>query len=268
MTSKFFTALGAALCLIALPAAAAPTTAPTPALPAAGLVLPAGSLPPPATAAAFATAVSGPLAATLADRLTLSPTTATLLTENAATAAGKPTVEFTLNLLSALTGEPRSRVQLLAFGNQTPGDPAAVAGLAAKGATDLLQLLVRGTVAADTINSTSFTFGSGYNTTFKFGNDSLGAFRMERTWGAARPTVAAMYLWDNTSDSWTHAGSGASYQQLVCYGKFENASFVNWGGANSVVNQIIVNGKPVGNCGQIAPARVRALRERVEGELP
>lgn len=103
-------------------------------------------------------------------------------------------------------------------------------------------LLVRGTVAADTINSTSFTFGSGYNTTFKFGNDSLGAFRMERTWGAARPTVAAMYLWDNTSDSWTHAGSGASYQQLVCYGKFENASFVNWGGANSVVNQIIVNG--------------------------
>lgn len=103
-------------------------------------------------------------------------------------------------------------------------------------------LLVRGTVAADTINSTSFTFGSGYNTTFKFGNDSLGAFRMERTWGAARPSVAAMYLWDNTSDSWTHAGGGASYQQLVCYGKFENASFVNWGGANSVVNQIIING--------------------------
>jgi len=104
-------------------------------------------------------------------------------------------------------------------------------------------LLVRGTVAADTINATSFTFGSGYNTTFKFGNDSLGAFRMERAWGAARPSVAAMYLSDNTSDSWTHAGGSESYQQLVCYGKFENASFVNWGTQNSSTNQVIINGQ-------------------------
>jgi len=66
---------------------------------------------------------------------------------------------------------------------------------------------------------------------------------MERAWGAARPSVAAMYLSDNTSDSWTHAGGSASYQQLVCYGKFENASFVNWGTQNSSTNQVIINGQ-------------------------
>ncbi len=91
-------------------------------------------------------AMSGALTAAFADRLSLSPATASLRTGSATQASDKPAVELTLNLLSALTGEPRSRLQLLAFGTPTPGNPDAVAGLAAKGANELLQLLVRGTV--------------------------------------------------------------------------------------------------------------------------
>lgn len=80
----------------------------------------------------------------LVDRLSLSPTTVALRNDPLLP-KGSPTVEFTLNLLAGLTGEPRSRL-LLVPETRLPGDPAAIASLATKGPNELLQLLVRGSV--------------------------------------------------------------------------------------------------------------------------
>ncbi|WP_293397711.1 hypothetical protein [Nevskia sp.] len=80
----------------------------------------------------------------LVDRLSLSPATVALRSDPVLP-KGSPTVEFTLNLLAGLTGEPRSRL-LLVPDTRTPGDPAAIASLASKGPNEPLQLLVRGSV--------------------------------------------------------------------------------------------------------------------------
>ncbi|WP_273452894.1 hypothetical protein [Nevskia ramosa] len=80
----------------------------------------------------------------LVDRLSLSPATVALRGDPLLP-KGSPTLEFTLNLLAGLTGEPRSRL-LLVPDTRTPNDPAAIASLATKGPNELLQLLVRGSV--------------------------------------------------------------------------------------------------------------------------
>lgn len=83
-------------------------------------------------------------------RLSLSPTL-TALRVDPALLAREPAAEVVLNLLSALSGEPRGRLLLVVLGDargpaDAGNDAAAVANPAAKGPADVLQLLVRGTL--------------------------------------------------------------------------------------------------------------------------
>ncbi|WP_295683484.1 hypothetical protein [uncultured Nevskia sp.] len=133
-----------------LVAAPDPHAAPLPS-PAALLV---ASTPPPLVAASTSAALGQTqlpgqpsLVATtlsLVDRLSLSPATVALRSDPLLPKASA-TVEFTLNLLAGLTGEPRSRL-LLVPDTRMPSDPTAIASLATKGPNELLQLLVRGSV--------------------------------------------------------------------------------------------------------------------------
>ncbi|MDP3293646.1 MAG: hypothetical protein Q8M37_02770 [Nevskia sp.] len=93
----------------------------------------------------------------LVDRLSLSPATVALRSDPVLP-KGSPTVEFTLNLLAGLTGEPRSRL-LLVPDTRMPSDPAAVASLATKGPNELLQLLVRGSVHSADARLIDLTLG-------------------------------------------------------------------------------------------------------------
>lgn len=159
--------LSTALPQAAVPAGASPAAGPIPALPpslgaalaaplSAGIVPMLAGQPAAATQAAVATAGATMLSAALGgDRLSLSPATASLRTD-AAGLRGQPTAEFTLDLLGALTGEPKSRLQLLAFGAQTP---AATAGFAARGPQELLQLLVRATIHGADAQQLDLTLG-------------------------------------------------------------------------------------------------------------
>jgi hypothetical protein len=156
-----------AAALAAVPAGASPAAgqmaALTPSLGAAlaaplsaGIVPMLAGQPASASQAAVATAGATMLGAALGgDRLSLSPATAALRTD-AAGLRGQPTAEFTLDLLGALTGEPKSRLQLLAFGAQTP---AAAAGFAARGPQELLQLLVRATIHGADAQQLDLTLG-------------------------------------------------------------------------------------------------------------
>ena len=144
--------LGARALLSANPSAVPPGAAPG-SIPGTAPGIPAGSassaLPVTlASALTLAAAVRG------ADRLSLSPAvTALRLAPIAGTHA--PVIELTLALLTALTGEARSRVQLLAHDaalgaefSTTGGfaDPLTAASPIGKPAADVLQLLVRGSL--------------------------------------------------------------------------------------------------------------------------
>lgn len=93
----------------------------------------------------------------LADRLSLSPATVALRGDPVLP-NGSPTVEFTLNLLAGLTGEPRGRLLLVPDTRMT-GDAAAVASLATKGPNETLQLLVRGSVHSTDARLIDLTLG-------------------------------------------------------------------------------------------------------------
>lgn len=93
----------------------------------------------------------------LVDRLSLSPATVALRSDPLLPKAS-PTVEFTLNLLAGLTGEPRSRL-LLVPDTRTPSDPVAIASLATKGPNELLQLLVHGSVQSADAKLIDLTLG-------------------------------------------------------------------------------------------------------------
>lgn len=126
-----------------------PTPGTTPSATLPSLVTVAGQTPSiagvPATALPLIAADAAALAAAIhRDRLSLSPAVAALRTDPAAL-KGRPAAEFMLDLLVGLTGEPPSRLQLLAFGAPEPSDNT-VASLAMKGPGELLQLLVRGVV--------------------------------------------------------------------------------------------------------------------------
>lgn len=79
-----------------------------------------------------------------ADRLTLSPATVALPPDPAA--AGRPAAALMLDLLGGLTGEPASRLHLLAAGGPDLAAAAAAAMPAARGPGEWLQVLVRGIV--------------------------------------------------------------------------------------------------------------------------
>ncbi|WP_439641377.1 hypothetical protein [Nevskia sp.] len=79
-----------------------------------------------------------------ADRLTLSPATVALPPDPFA--AGRPAAALMLDLLGGLTGEPASRLHLLAAGGPDLAAAAAAAMPAARGPGEWLQVLVRGIV--------------------------------------------------------------------------------------------------------------------------
>lgn len=79
-----------------------------------------------------------------ADRLTLSPATVALPPDPAA--AGRPAAALMLDLLGGLTGEPASRLHLLAAGGPDLAAATATVTPAARGPGEWLQVLVRGIV--------------------------------------------------------------------------------------------------------------------------
>lgn len=92
------------------------------------------------------------------DRLTLSPAMAAARPDQAPL-AGKPAGEFMLDLLSALSGEPRSQLQQFTSGEPATALPGAIASLATKGPNELLQLLVRGSVRGEDAKQVDLTLG-------------------------------------------------------------------------------------------------------------
>lgn len=86
----------------------------------------------------------GVVARPAADRLTLSPATVALPPDPAA--AGRPAAALMLDLLGGLTGEPASRLHLLAASGPDLAAAAAAATPAARGPGEWLQVLVRGIV--------------------------------------------------------------------------------------------------------------------------
>lgn len=131
------------------------TAAPLPAV--NRLAGPAAPTAPAAIPALLVNAAATQAVAAARDRLSLSPLTATLRADPAAPKA-QPSIEFTLKLLAGLTGEPTSRLQLLAFGAPGMAD-SPVAALIAKGPGELLQLLVRGTVHSADAKQVEVTLG-------------------------------------------------------------------------------------------------------------
>lgn len=117
----------------------------------------AARLQPPPSLLAATTAPELLAATKLGDRLSLSPAIVALHNDPVLPKAN-PTVEFTLNLLAGLTGEPRSRL-LLVPDTRMASDPTAIASLAAKGPNELLQLLVRGSVQGADARLIDLTLG-------------------------------------------------------------------------------------------------------------
>ncbi|WP_293370027.1 hypothetical protein [Nevskia sp.] len=141
-------ASGASPAPVQPPAAAAPPLVQTFARPSA---TPAMSAVPALIPEALAAAVSR-------DRLSLSAAAAVLRSEPAES-KNRPAVVFALNLLSALTGEPRSRVQLTAFGAPQALDPHALAAATSRGTNDGLQLLLRGHLLGSDAQRIALTLG-------------------------------------------------------------------------------------------------------------
>lgn len=128
-----------------------PTASAPPSLVAASASAASKQTRPPSQPSIVATTIA------LADRLSLSPATVALRGDPVLP-NGSPTVEFTLNLLAGLTGEPRGRLLLVPDTRMT-GDAAAVASLATKGPNETLQLLVRGSVHSADARLIDLTLG-------------------------------------------------------------------------------------------------------------
>lgn len=142
--------------LAAAAAGAVPATLPGPvpaALVGAGSTLPSAPLPPGLpTVAAGALPVAGP------DRLTLSALAAAPRLGAVPAGAG-PVGDFVGRVLQALTGDAAGTVTLTAFGTPPAATPATVASPASRLPQDLLQLLLRGSLAGADGQQVELTVG-------------------------------------------------------------------------------------------------------------
>lgn len=170
---------------------------------------------PPASIAGQTAANSAPPPALLvaADRLTLSTATAVLRTAPTSP-SNQAAAEFAQDLLSALTGEPRGRLLLTAFGQPMPtADPEAVAGLATRGPGALLQLLLRGVVQTADARQINMTLGMAVQR--QAGAATLDAALLGAIQSALDQLATTALALDYPGDSAALAGRSASFQAVL-----------------------------------------------------